>query len=179
MYTTILNSSFIKNIIIYTFLIPVDGFNMGIQARPYLIYNQHSMFNRIIPHMAIEVRVCDNTVMMCAEETYGLISNSKVYSPDILTSGRSCASYKSTCKSKCKPCINDILSGYWKTYLTDWLVIPKPEAFILGINKQQIYNPLFQNSASFVSSIMQAGGVSFTCKTWFGIDTPDSCKLLK
>jgi len=182
MYTTILNSSFtknIKNIIIYDLLMPAGGFNISIQVRPYLIYNQNTLFNIIIPHMAIEVRTLDNRNQRCTSETYGLVRNSKVYSPDILTSGRTCASYKSRCKNNCKPCRKDIFPGYWKKYLTDWLVIPKPEAFINSINKKQLYNPLFQNSASFVSSAMRAGGIDFTCKTWFGIDTIESCKLLE
>ena len=175
MYTSILNGSFTKNIIIYTLLIPVSGFNISIQARPYLIYNQRTLFNRIIPHVAIEVRVFDNTI--CIDNTYGLVDNSKVYSPDILTSGRTCASYKSKCKNNCKPCRKDILPGYRKKYLTAWLSTPSPEAFIRRINKKHIYNPLFENCASFVSGVLRDGGINFTCETWFGIDTPYTCTI--
>jgi len=162
MYTTILNSSFtknIKNIIIYTLLTSVSGSNISMRVRPYLIYNQHTMFHMVVPHMAVEVRICDNDTMRCVSGTYGLVNNGRVYSPDILTSGRTCVAYKAMCGDNCKPCKNDIFPGYNKKYMTAWVVIKNQEEFVHSITKRQVYNPLFENCASFVASAMRAGGI--------------------
>ena len=172
MYTFNILHKFIKNIILTSLLTSQYVHGISIHARPYIIYNTYSLTTRIIPHVAIEVRTC--TEKTCSSTTYGLVGNSKVYSPDILTVGAKCSDYLTTCK-KCKPCRKNILPGFGKQYLTEWISIKNTTGFVEGLTRRMIYNPLFENGASFVASVMRKGGSDFTCVWLLGIDTPYTC----
>jgi len=175
MYTAIL-ISFVKNTLLFVFLFSTIriGKSISVQVRPYTIYNHYNLWNIFIPHVAIDVRECDEDT--CEINSYGLVSNSKIYSPDILTFGRKCKYYFKHCGENCKPCIRDIPKGYSKKYITKWITIENPNDFLYYVHRKiSIYNPLINNCASFVSKAMKLGGENFTCKSRYGIDTPYTC----
>ena len=154
-----------------------------IYVKPYYIYSKQVFLNRIFPHVAIDVKSCNNDI--CKITSYGKVSNGKVYSPDILTVGRNCSTKVNYCSidkvcpiKKCK----NVSVGYSKKYLTDnWLKVTNINAFNRyisdSINKPKGYNLLFQNCATWTTDLLKAGGIkSFSCG-FMGIDIPFACGL--
>jgi hypothetical protein len=139
-------------------------------VRPYYIYNDINQLTQYIPHVALEVQTCYNSD--CTHTTFGKAANSKVYSPDILTSGRMCDNRVGTCK--------DINPGYNKKNLTNWIPVNSKSSIKLQIflNKERMnpseYSLFFNNCASFVTQILNKIGIKFSCKFGF-FDFPYWC----
>ncbi|VVU95260.1 hypothetical protein CPAV1605_985 [seawater metagenome] len=140
-------------------------------VRPYYVYNDINFLLQYIPHVALEVQTCYEGD--CTQTSYGKAQNSKIYSPDILTSGRECMNENSRCKN--------INPGYGKRNITDWIPIEPSNSVKLHIllNKETIkpssYSLFFNNCASFVSNILSNIGISFSCSFGF-FDLPYMCR---
>ncbi len=141
-------------------------------VRPYKIYNDVNFIMRFIPHIAIDVKVCNYTT--CKINSYGKAQNSKIYSPDIFTSGRECQKNNTKCKK--------VNKGYWKSYITDWIEISHKynESFFSFIKNETVYktkyNLFSNNCASFVSQSLKKANISFGCNIGF-LDFPFLCSL--
>jgi hypothetical protein len=141
-------------------------------VRPYRIYNDVNFMMWFIPHVAMDVKVCNYTT--CKINSYGKAENSKIYSPDILTIGRVCIKNSTKCRK--------VNKGYLKSYITDWIEISQKynESFFSFIKNETIYktkyNLFSNNCASFVSQSLQKANVSFGCRIG-SIDFPFYCSL--
>ena len=105
------------------FLLTVKMTNSALYyIQPYTIYSTASVILRITPHIALNVLKCENTtdINYCNISTYGKAMSGKIYSPDILTSGRNCTN--KMCKS--------VQPGYGYQSLSGWYPVINQDKFI-------------------------------------------------
>lgn len=150
-------------LIIYVTLVSSEE---TIDIRAYTLNNNVNLFLQFVPHMAIQVRTCDNINELCNLTTYGKAKNGKIYSPDILTEGRQCST------KKCK----QVPSGYNIKNITDWKTVSKNK-FTKFVNEydNNDYNFINNNCATFVTNIFKNVGLNFSCKIGI-VDFPMFCK---
>ena len=155
-----------KNIIIMLVLINSVSSEETLEVRPYTVNNKINYFLQFLPHMAVEVRDCNNDKQVCTVTSYGKAKNGKIYSPDILTEGRYCF------KKKCQP----IPEGYNINYISDWQTVSK-EKFNSFLNDYQnnYYNFINNNCVTFTTELLSSLNINFNCKVGV-VDFPFFCK---
>ena len=130
--------------------------NVGV--RVYTVNSNINVFMNYIPHMAIEVKSCNDIKEMCFINSYGKAKNGKIYSPDLLTEGRDCGEFLKW--RNCKP----IPTGYNFKNITEWISVPKSlvNSFLeKSFSQPKSYNIINNNCITFVSEFMQHLNIDF------------------
>ena len=156
-----------KFIIIILTMVTLVSSEETVDIRTYTINNHFNYFLQVLPHMAVEVRDCNNQDQICSVTSYGKAKNGKIYSPDILTEGRYCF------KKKCKP----IPEGYNINYISNWNTVSKRKlySFINGYKKNH-YNFINNNCVTFVTELLANLDINLNCRKMGIIDFPLFCK---
>ena len=155
-----------KFIIIMLVLINLVSSEETVDIRTYTINNNITYFLQVFPHMAVEVRDCNNEDQVCTVTSYGKAKNGKIYSPDILTEGRFCF------KKNCRP----VPEGYNINYISEWQTVSKNK-FHSFINdyKNNYYNFINNNCVTFTTELLTSLNINLNCKKMGFIDFPLFC----